>query len=76
MAMLLVKSISLGVAEQASQGRVEEALLEGDVRASLPIEALTAGLRRQKVATPEMFGNLVQPASKDGVVFPESLEEV
>src|SRR5271157_4412307 len=59
LAMLLVKSVDLGIAEDATQGRIEELLLKSDVCASLPIEALATGLRRQTVACPEMFGDLV-----------------
>jgi hypothetical protein len=74
--MLLVKPLSLGVAEQVSQDRVEEMLLEGDVCARLSIEALTAGSCRREVAAPEMFGDLVEAMPENGVIFPEGLEQV
>ena len=74
--MLFVKPISLGVAERVSQDWVEEMLFEGDVCARLSIEALTAGFCRREVAAPEMFGDLVEAAPENGVVFPEGFEEV
>ena len=74
--MLLVKPPSLGVAEQASQDRGEDMLLEGDVCACLSIEALTAGFCRREVTASEMFGDLVEAMPENGVIFPEGLEKV
>jgi hypothetical protein len=45
------------------QDWIEELLLEGDMRSGYPIDVLTAGFCRQKVADTEMFGDLVESAS-------------
>jgi len=74
--MLLVKSVDLSITEDATQGRIEELLLKDDMRASLPIDALATGLRRQTVACPEMLGNLVQAAPKDSMVFLEGFDQI
>ncbi len=53
--------IYVGVAKQTSQGGVKELLLEGDMRAGLPVCAVPASLRPLKLPTAKRSESSYRP---------------